>query len=56
MGRKQLHIVSKDRSAKPREAVDLGLVPSAGALNRNVLTPPGTYLSDREKSQSWEGP
>lgn len=31
-------------SAKPREAADLGLAPSAGAMNRNVLPPIGTFI------------
>lgn len=38
-------------STKPREASDLGLAPSAGAMNRNVLPPSfGSYCV--EKSQS----
>ena len=31
-------------SANPTEATGLGLVPSAGAVNRKVLTPPGTFI------------
>lgn len=33
-----------EESANPTEATGLGLVPSAGAVNRKVLTPPGTFI------------